>query len=128
MLFALFATIAVQAQRIGCIVHSEERSGTRTESYNLPEPMDFDPQATYRQPVVLISFKDQDFSMDDPKEYYNRLLNENGFNGGSGPGCAAEYFREQSGGRLNLQFDIYGPFKVDETAGDHGYRFLVTEL
>lgn len=63
MLFALFATIAVQAQRIGCVVHSEERSGTRTESYNLPEPMDFDPQATYRQPVVLISFKDQDFSM-----------------------------------------------------------------
>jgi M6 family metalloprotease-like protein len=128
MFIALFATIAVQAQRIGCVVRSGDRSATRTEYYTLPEPMDFDPQVTYRQPVVLISFKDQDFSMDDPKDYYNRLLNENGFNSGSGPGCAAEYFREQSGGRLNLQFDIYGPFKVDAKAGGHGYRYYGNDI
>ena len=123
MLLSL-VVLTIQAQRIGCVVHSGDRSGTRAEYYDLPEPRDFDPQITYRQPVVLISFKDEDFSMSDPKAYYNRLLNENGFNSGSGPGCAAEYFREQSGGRLNLQFDIYGPFKVDEKAGGHGYRYF----
>ena len=124
---AMMATLSVQAQdspreRMDCL----RRGGvlTRAESYDLPEPYDFDPQTTYHQPVVLISFNDQDFSMDDPKGYYDRLLNENGFNGGNGVGCAAEYFREQSGGRLNLQFDIYGPFKVDENAGGHGFRFF----
>jgi M6 family metalloprotease-like protein len=124
---AMMATLSVQAQdspreRMDCL----RRGGvlTRAESYDLPEPYDFDPQTTYHQPVVLISFNDQDFSMDDPKGYYDRLLNENGFNGGNGVGCAAEYFREQSGGRLNLQFDIYGPFKVNENAGGHGFRFF----
>ena len=120
-------TTASSQQRMSCI-RTNAKAITRGSSYKLPLPMDFDPQKTYRQPVVLISFSDADFSMENPKEYYNRLLNENGFNGGSGPGCAADYFREQSGGRLNLQFDIYGPFKVDETAGDHGYRFFATEL
>ena len=127
MLLSL-VVLTIQAQRIGCVVHSGDRSGTRTEYYSLPEPYDFDPQITYRQPVVLISFKDQDFSMDDPKGYYNRLLNEKGFNMGYGAGCAADYFREQSGGRLNLQFDIYGPIKVDYTAGGHGIRYYGRDI
>ena len=76
MLLSL-VVLTSQAQRIGCVVHSEDRSGTRAEYYTLPEPYDFNPQITYRQPVVLISFKNQEFSMDDPKDYYNRLLNEN---------------------------------------------------
>jgi hypothetical protein len=64
MLLSL-VVLTIQAQRIGC-VHSGDGWGTRAEMYALPEPMDFDPQITYRQPVVLISFKDRDFSMDDP--------------------------------------------------------------
>ena len=43
---ALFTTIAVQAQRIGCVVHSGDRSATRAEYNVLPEPRDFDPQVT----------------------------------------------------------------------------------
>lgn len=114
--------LAVQAQRIGC-VHSGDRSATRGDDQILPVPYDFDPQKTYRQPVVLISFNDQDFSMADPYDYYHRWFNEEGFNEGYGLGCVADYFREQSGGRLNLQFDIYGPVKVDYTAGGHGAQY-----
>ena len=114
--------LTIQAQRIGC-VHSEERSATRSDSYALPMPIDFDPQKTYRQPVVLITFSDQDFSMDNPKDYYNSLFNEKGFNKGYGLGCVADYFRDQSGGRLNMQFDIYGPFKVNKSAGGHGSSY-----
>ena len=111
------AATSVQAQRIGCVHNC---GGTRgvTRSH-LPAPYNYDPQKTYRQPVVLISFNDRDFSMSDPKEYYHRLFNEKGYNEGVGPGCVADYFRDQSSGRLNLQFDIYGPFKVNKTAGDH---------
>lgn len=114
--------LTIQAQRIGC-VHSGDRPTTRGDYQLLPEPMDFDPQKIYRQPVVLISFNDLDFSMDDPQDYYHRLFNEKGFNMGYGFGCAADYFREQSGGRLNLQFDIYGPIKVDNSAGGHGANY-----
>ena len=83
----------------------------------LPAPYDFDSQKTYNVPVVLISFKDTDFKNSNPAEYYTRLFNEKGFNEGAGPGCVADYFRDQSGGRLNLHFDIYGPYKIDKRSG-----------
>ena len=106
-------------QRIPCIHHAEgagTRGGTQRE---LPEYItEWDANRVYRQPVVLITFQDLDFSMDDPVAYYNRVLNEKGYNEGVGKGCAADYFREQSGGLFNLQFDIYGPIKVDTKAQD----------
>ena len=77
---------------------------------------EWDPQRVYRQPVILITFVDCDFSKDDPVAYYQRLLNEPGYNEGYGKGSVADYFRDQSGGLFNLQFDIYGPFKVSENA------------
>ena len=85
----------------------------------MPEPYEFDAQTVYRVPVLLFSFSDQDFSMDDPVTYYNRFFNEPGFNGGKGRGCVADYFRDQSEGRLNLQFDIYGPVKIDKKVRSH---------
>lgn len=118
---ALMAATSVQAQRIGCVHNCGDTRGV-TRSH-LPAPYNYDPQKTYRQPVVLISFNDRDFSMSNPKEYYHRLFNEKGYNEGVGPGCVADYFRDQSSGRLNLQFDIYGPFKVNKTAGDHSADF-----
>ena len=122
MAAALMAFTSVQAQlRRGCLRSSATTRAT--EFYSLPSPYDFDPQKTYRQPVVLISFNDRNFSMAHPKDYYHSLFNEKGFNKGYGLGCVADYFRDQSGGRLNLQFDIYGPIKVDKSAGDHGSHY-----
>jgi len=121
--FLLLAVAAVlvatglqaQAQRIGCVRVDE---GTRASEYHvLSDPFEFAPNTTYRQPVVLISFSDTDFSMDDPSAYYDRIFNEPGFNEGLGRGCVADYLRDQSGGRVNLQFDIYGPVKINEKAG-----------
>ena len=80
----------------------------------------WDPNRIYRQPVILISFKDCDFSMPDPVEFYSRILNEPGYNEGVGMGCLADYFRDQSAGLFNLQFDIYGPIKVDTLVTGNG--------
>ena len=77
---------------------------------------DWDPERIYPQAVVLITFADYEFSMDDPAAYYQRVLNEPGYNEGYGVGCAADYYRDQSGGRFNLQFDVYGPIKVSVSA------------
>ena len=48
----------------------------------LPMPYDFDPQKTYRMPVILVAFSDADFTMSDPRSYYHRMLNEKGYNEG----------------------------------------------
>ena len=86
----------------------------------LPTPnTEWDSTRTYRQLVILFSFSDKDFSMDNAQAAYNAIFNEKGYNGSyqrNGAGCVADYFRDQSNGLFNLQFDVFGPYKVDTLA------------
>lgn len=84
--------------------------------YRLTLRNDWDAQRTYRQAVVLVSFSDRDFSFKNPRETYDSIFNYPGYNQRKGPGCIAEYFREQSGGLFNVVFDVYGPYKVSDKA------------
>ena len=74
----------------------------------------WDSTKVYRQLVLLVEFEGDTtyFNMPTPKETYNRIFNEPGYNGGTGVGCVADYYRAQSGGLMNLQFDVYGPYQV----------------
>jgi M6 family metalloprotease-like protein len=76
----------------------------------------WDPNKIYKSPVVLVSFTDRDFSKRNANEVYNKIFNLTGYNQGNGPGCVADYFRTQSSGLFNPQFDIYGPVQVNYTA------------
>ena len=79
----------------------------------LSEPYtDWNPQKIYRVPVILMSFADYDFKADHDLAFYNNLFNKSGFNLGFGPGCVADYFRDQSRGQFNLVFDVVGPIKL----------------
>lgn len=77
---------------------------------------EWDASKTYKQLVLLFSFSDKDFMEEHTQDFYNCIFNESGYNGGHGPGCVADYFRTQSGGLFNLQFDIYGPYKASTKA------------
>ena len=74
---------------------------------------DWNPERTYHQLVILVSFSDQDFNVEDPMSLYDQMFNLSGYNQRKGPGCVADYYRDQSDGKLNLKFDVYGPIKVD---------------
>ncbi len=76
----------------------------------------WDASRIYRQMVVLLSFADRDFLEENGPDAYDRIFNESQFNRRKGPGCVADYFRQQSDGRFNLQFDIFGPVKVSAEA------------
>ena len=76
----------------------------------------WNPEKTYRQMVILVNYVDSVFSCENPKAFFEKILNEPGYNEGNGPGCAADYFRSQSNGMLNLQFDVFGPVKVSQKA------------
>ena len=85
---------------------------------------EWDATKVYKQAVILIEFDEQTdstsddtkFSTENPAEYYNRLFNEKGFSQRHSKGCVADYYREQSGGLLNLSFDVYGPVMVHQKA------------
>ncbi len=74
------------------------------------------PDRVYRQLVILVSFVDLDFMSESPRDTYNDMFNKEGYNERNGAGCVADYFRCQSRGLLNLQFDVYGPYKVSSKA------------
>lgn len=124
----LFSSLAVSAQefeirRGGCMPDVEGDAATathRSAKRHLTPYKDWDANRTYRQLVLLMSYAkdDVDFTSNDPKAVYNRIFNEHGYteDGRKGYGCVADYFRDQSNGLLNLQFDIYGPYKVDYKA------------
>ena len=77
---------------------------------------DWDATKTYRQLVILMEFVDEQFHSENPQEFYNSMFNEPGYHQGSGAGCVADFFREQSNGLCNLQFDVYGPYAVSQKA------------
>lgn len=70
--------------------------------------------------VVLVEYKDVKFNLSDPYSYFNRMLNETGFNDYSGTGCAAEYFRLCSMNQFRPQFDVYGPITLSQNMSYYG--------
>jgi M6 family metalloprotease-like protein len=125
-LLALALPLAVFAQREFTPVHGNCMSddvevgtiGHRAGRLKLPTPKtDWNPEREYRQMVILMEFADSVFRYtDDAHAFYDSLFNERGFNKGFGVGCVADYYRDQSEGRFNLKFDVYGPYKVSKKA------------
>lgn len=96
---------------------TDKRIITRGVRRPLPQiRKDWDADKVYKQMVILVSFSDVDFQMENPRAFYNSVFNETGFNMRNGVGCVADYFRDQSGGLFNLKFDVYGPIKIDSKA------------
>ena len=81
---------------------------------------EWDSTRVYNVPVLLMEFSDKSFSMDDPLDHYQRIFNEEGYNLGVGPGCVADYFREQSNGLFRPHFDIFGPVKINKGSKECG--------
>ena len=122
-----FSALSVAAQEV-TVLHGDctplpERSGAALspahamQQRRLPSPRtQWDATKTYHQLVVLFTFSDKDFSMDNPREVYDSIFNGRGYNQGHGKGSVADYFREQSGGLLNLRFTVCGPVKISTVA------------
>lgn len=70
--------------------------------------------------VVLVEYKDVKFRLDDPHDYFDRMLNEEGFSSYGGTGCAREYFIECSGGQFEPEFDLYGPITLKNNMAYYG--------
>lgn len=111
----------IQVVRGGClpVPENDDQAAARAQTRMAVLPSintTWDSTRVYRQLVILVSFADTDFKSENPVDFYNKMLNEEGYNLRQGPGCAAEYFKTQSNGMFNLQFDVYGPYKTSGKA------------
>ena len=70
--------------------------------------------------VILVEFQDLGFTVEDPQAAFSRLLNEPGYSVNGATGSARDYYYENSHGRFEPVFDVYGPVKVSGTKAYYG--------
>ena len=117
LLLSLCLTAQAARQRThrksdGSVLKFRTRTETSIRKALFRRYTNWDSEKTYRVPVILMSFADLDFSIENPQQFYDRLFNESGYNLGQGPGCVADYFRDQSRGQFHVKFDVVGPIKL----------------
>ena len=77
-------------------------------------------QGTKKGIIILVNFKDKQFKAANNHTLYQRIANEEGFSQGNFKGSMSDYFKKQSGGQFELDFDVVGPVTVSENASYYG--------
>lgn len=70
--------------------------------------------------VFLVEYTDVKFKTPDPKNYFSRQLNQEGFSENKGTGSARDYFLAQSGGLFDPEFEVLGPIKLAHDMAYYG--------
>lgn len=70
--------------------------------------------------VILVEYQDVRFNTPDAKDYFTRMLNEEGFSDYGATGSARDYFVYNSMGAFTPQFDVYGPVLLPDKRLHYG--------
>ena len=88
--------------------------------YPLSKGSRFPGYGTQKALVILVEYNDVEFNTPEPFDYFNRMLNEEGFSDYNATGSAADYFRYNSSDAFQPQFDVYGPVKLSKNRSYYG--------
>ena len=70
--------------------------------------------------VLLMQFQDVKFSSDDAQAEFNDYFNKENYNGYGMAGSVKDYFKEQSYGQFEPEFDVVGPFTAPDSSAYYG--------
>jgi len=70
--------------------------------------------------VILVEFSDLSFTVSNPKSAFSELLNTQGYSTSGGTGSARDYYYDNSHGKFEPIFDVYGPVKLSKTMAYYG--------
>lgn len=70
--------------------------------------------------VILAQYQDIKFSEAATIEVYDRVMNEENYNGPVASGSVRDYFLHQSNNKLKLQFDVVGPVTLSNNRSYYG--------
>lgn len=85
----------------------------------LPNPRTPAPSNT-RGLVILVSFPDQPFSDDHPRQLWQDIICRQGYDEHGTSGSVSDYFYDQSYGQFRIQFDVVGPVEVSQPYAYYG--------
>ncbi len=81
---------------------------------------DFPVKGEQKGLVILVEYSNLEFVIEDPHDYFTRMLNEPGFSDLNGTGSARDWFIENSKGLFIPEFDVYGPIKLSHSGNYYG--------
>ena len=70
--------------------------------------------------VILVAFSDLDFATADPNLAFSNLMNQQGYSANGGKGSARDFYYENSKGKFEPIFDVYGPVKLTHDMAYYG--------
>ncbi|MBQ0114458.1 MAG: M6 family metalloprotease domain-containing protein [Bacteroidales bacterium] len=71
-------------------------------------------RGTIHVPVILVNFADKKFSSSNPLAVWGEIIN------GEQGTSVRQYFRDQSLGLFDPQFDLYGPYELPQNTSEYG--------
>lgn len=70
--------------------------------------------------VILVEYQDVHFTVPDAHDAFHRMLNEPGYSDYGGTGSARDWFIDNSLGKFNPDFDVYGPVRLANNRSYYG--------
>lgn len=70
--------------------------------------------------IILVNFSDTKFKTAHNNAYFTRMANEENFSDGNFKGSMSDYFKAQSLGKFELDFDVVGPVTVAQNSSYYG--------
>ena len=70
--------------------------------------------------VILVNFKDKKMQTTHTQEEWNNYFNQEGYSKNGNSGSVHDYFKAQSYGLFDLEFDVAGPVTVSKNMAEYG--------
>ena len=99
----------------------------RWSSYDQPFPTNFGDRKVL---CIIANFTDSTFVIDNPREQFHNLLNQEGYSGNGSIGSVRDYFIDNSEGQFRPQFDVFGPVNLTHSSkyyDDNGAQLAILE-
>lgn len=73
--------------------------------------------------VILLQYPDKQFMVDNVLQTYKDFFNKEGFNMSGMSGSVRDYFKAQSYGQLEIDFDVVGPYTTKQKQAYYGQHY-----
>lgn len=70
--------------------------------------------------MILVNYKDKKYQTSHTNALFQKIANQENYNEGKFKGSMADYFKAQSRGKFELDFDVVGPVTVSNNASYYG--------
>lgn len=84
------------------------------------KPQRFPSTGSPRSLVILVNFSDNNFKVASPNTAFTNMLNQPGYSANNATGSAKDYFKDNSMGSFNPQFDVVGPYMLPNNIKYYG--------